>query len=206
MKKKKQKIDLKVAIAVIAVVLVIGLIGFAKADSTFLDRVAQYAGTILGNNLSNKIDLGELGEKSFGALTGPILPYNYFGFGDVVYMNVPQTMMLATTTLCAFENPFDTASSTLIDFTYQITVGTSTAATMVLATSTSVYSTSSAPFVAARTVASGAQDSSVFLPAAGYNGNGSIIGPNEYVLLKTEGVGLGGYTYTGNCKATFRGF
>ena len=116
-------------------------------------------------------------------------------------------MNLASTTLCVF-TPADhgSATSSISKLFAQITTGTSTAATLVFATSTSPYSTSSVPFSAATTVASGAKADLVWLPAVGWNGNATIIAPADYVLLKTEGVGLGGYTYVGTCTAKFDGF
>ena len=143
-------------------------------------------------------------DVKIGAMPGSELPGPEFKVAGVSKQYVRGTMASATTTLCAFKNPFGSATSTMESFDYQITTGTSTAATLVVSVSTGRYATSTASnTVSAQTVASGATDSMSFMSEAADEGQ---VAPNSYVLLSTEGVGLGGYTYKGTCQVVFRGF
>ena len=204
--KKTKKFSYKyLAIAVCLSLFVV--MGVKAADGGFFDRVAQIAGQVLGQNLSDKVDVEQLiGAMPGNELQGPEFKVN--GYNSVFYS---AGMNIATTTLCVI-TPRDrgNATSSTDKFTIQISVGTTTAATLVIATSTSAYSTSSAPFVTAVTVASGARIDFSWTPAVGTNSvslaPAGIFGPNEYILVKTEGAGLGGYTYTGKCNAKFTQF
>lgn len=126
----------------------------------------------------------------------------YYTLGGVDYAYVQKSMTAATTTICAIPNPFGTATSSLVSFLGQITTGTTTAANITLATSTLQFATSTSDeLVADRSVASGAQDTLSWLPSVGSNTN--MIAPSDFVLYRTAGAGLSGYTYTGTCSATF---
>jgi len=143
-----------------------------------------------------------------GAMPGNNLvgPCIIVGGVESCYVSVPG-LNSASTTLAVIKQPhFGNATTTLSHVLFQITTGTSTASTIVFATSTSPYSTSSVPFTAAVTVASGAKADLVWTPAVSWSGNGTIIGPNDYILMKTEGVGLSGYTYVGKVKMVFNGY
>lgn len=131
------------------------------------------------------------------SITGPDSSNPYFGVNGVQTYETNVRMRNATTTICAIKSP--SATSTLQFASWQIGLGTSTAATIDLATSTNPYSTTTPALVVGTSVASGAQ-ASVSWDPAGTNGT---LAPNTYVIAKTAGVGLGGYTYGGDCEATF---
>jgi hypothetical protein len=206
-KLKKANIKLSVAIVALVTVSVLGLGKLVLASNLFSwenveDKVAQ--------NLTEKAleDAGQPVEEKLGALTSPDIGGNWLRVGGVKHYFLSSGMNAASTTLCSFPNP-NSATSSLISFTYQITTGTSTAATLIMATSTSAYATTTASagnLITAQTVASGATDSAKWTPAVGTNYLGSKILGTEYVLLKTEGAGLGGYTYTGRCTAEYTAF
>ena len=135
-------------------------------------------------------------QPQLGAVSGPDLSSPYFSVNGVVTYQSRVTMRAATTTLCAIKSP--SATSTLAVVGWQIGAGTTTAATIDLATSTTAYSTTT-NLVAASSVASGA-NGAVSWASSGTNG---VLAPNIYVVVKTAGAGLSGYTYGGTCFAQF---
>lgn len=118
MKQKKIK-KLKVSgklIGVIAGVLVLtaGLFTFAKADfgSSLLDRIAQVAGQIIGNDINQKIGesgaLDNVGELTVGA---GVLP----GYSADLVEIATGDFKDATTTIVSFYSPFLMATTSASD-------------------------------------------------------------------------------------------
>lgn len=145
--------------------------------------------------------VGEVVNNPLGALTGPDIPYEYFGVNGVKVYKSKMDMQTGTTTLCYIANPLGTAgTSTIVSFAAQINTGTSTAATISLATSTDRYATTTADeLIADATVASGAKRTISWQPTSNLN----IIGPGQYLLFRTSSAGLSGYAYGGTCQASF---
>lgn len=167
-----------------------------------------------------------------GSVTSPEISDNHISVNGVTTWTLRQNMAVATTTLCSFPNPagsatstfvgsginVGTATSSLVSIGVQIMTGTSTAAFFDIATSTSQFATSSPAFAYGVSVPSGAQYSGSFTVSGGTGSAtssdakltsslpdaGNIIKPGEIVNVKTSTPGLGGYTYTGQCIATFR--
>lgn len=186
---------------VLAVSLIF-LAGVASADFGFMDKVAQVAGQIFGQNLVEKVNVDEL---SFGAMPGDALPGPEFKIGAITYYVKDQTMNLASSTICQLRAPA-TASSTLIfgqaKFGHASTTGTvrvqiaKSASTNNTATTTSLGATDMTAnisgIVNATTTAVDAIDDK------------TVFGPNEWFT-----VGLRGTTnYTtehpsGTCKAVW---
>lgn len=127
------------------------------------------------------------------------IPSPFFCVNNVCRFVARPSMTAATTTICAIQAP--AATSTLIAASWQITTGTSTAATIDMGTSTDRYSTTT-NLVAAKSIGSGAQGYATWSSAGG-SADDAIMAPNTWVVVKTAGAGLGGYTYGGNCQATF---
>ena len=119
-----------------------------------------------------------------------------FTLDGVDVMAIQQSFTAATTTPCSIANPFS-ATSTIVGYMAVITTGTSTAATIDVATSTTAYATST-NLVTAYPVGSGKQAFIQWFPSGASN---ATLGPSEYINIKTAGAGLGGYTYTGTCSA-----
>ena len=134
--------------------------------------------------------------------TSPEISSPYFIVNGVTEWYGSENMAPATTTLCALISP--NATSTLQYTSFQITTGTSTAATIDIGTSTTPYATTT-NLVAATSIASGAQGLAFWMPTQGTSQN-SIMSPNTYVVVKTAGAGLAGYTYGGKCQAEFTQF
>lgn len=135
--------------------------------------------------------------KNVGAISSPDLPWTYLSWGGMATFRNQSAMRGATTTLCAIQSP--AATTTLAFAGYTITVGTSTASNLDLATSTSAFATTSAVLISNTSVASNAQASQSWFSS----GTNSIIAPNTWVIVQAGNVGLGGYTYVGSCDAEF---
>lgn len=138
-------------------------------------------------------------EVPVGAVSSPDIPGRYFSYGGVRQWGGRQQMQVATTTLCAIQSP--AATSTIEYVSFSITTGTSTAATIDIGTSTNAFSTTT-NLVSAVSIASGANGQQFWSPVGG-SVNDNTMAPNTYVLVKTAGAGLGGYTYGGTCQASF---
>lgn len=139
-------------------------------------------------------------ETRLGALTGPDIYSPYLNINGVTKFYSSGSFTAATTTPCSLQSPSST--STLMFAGWQITVGTSTAASIDLGTSTTRYATTTNK-VAAKSVAAGAQGYAVWTPAGG-GVDDNIMSPSTWVVVKTAGSGLSGYTYTGTCEAVFQ--
>lgn len=137
-----------------------------------------------------------------GSVVSSELPDNNFAFGQVRRWAYGPKMNVATTTLCSIKSP--AATTTLISAAFQVYTGTSTAATIDIGTSTSAYSTTT-NLVSAFSLSSGAQGATGWTSVGG-SVQDNIMAPNTYVVVKTAGAGLGGYTYGGKCTVVFQEF
>ena len=138
-------------------------------------------------------------EKMVGATPGSDFYYDSLNFNGVVTYYKEVGMLKATTSLCAIKSP--AATTTLERIAWQITGGTTTAATIDIGTSTTAYATTT-NLVSATAVASGAQAYKYWTPVGG-TVNDAMMSPNTWVNVMTAGAGLNGYTYTGKCEAVF---
>lgn len=206
---KKQKLAIGI---VIGALVFTGLPVLADGGS-IIDLIVNRTAQVVGNHVNQKLDesgvLDNITKEdlTLGAVPGNEIQDKCFKVGGVekCYVLI-DSLNAATTTLAVLKNPFTAATSTLEQVVFQINTGTTTASTIVFATSTSPYSTSSNPFMTGQAVASGAQASISWLPATGVNDGEALISPGVHVLIKTEGAGLGGYTYKGKAFAVFTKF
>lgn len=159
------------------------------------------------------ISIAVLGHKntgSLGAITSPATVLDFLtlqqGLGFGVNGQVPVTMAgnrvaLAGPSLfpCVITNPY-TSTSTINDFSLNISTATSTAFTLVIGTTTSATATSTTPFLT-QVVGSGALITSSF----GAGLNNSIIGPGQSIVAGTAAGALPtGVLVGGSCSATFQ--
>lgn len=135
-----------------------------------------------------------------GAISGPDISSTYISVNGVQTYSYKLTFGKATTTPCSIQSP--AATSTIVDANFQINTGTSTAATIDLGTGTTRYATTT-NLIAAKSIASGASGNSNWVSAGG-TAEDNIMAPNTWVIVKTAGAGLSGYTYGGTCSAQFR--
>lgn len=152
--------------------------------------------------------------RSLGAVTSPptVLDYlqitqaiGYLTSGIAAPANdtiVRSALNTASSTLCAIQNPFN-ATSTIAEAFINVTTGTSSAAQIIIASSSTPYATSSPLMVA--TLASGQMGQISNPGIATSTGLGVSVGPTGYVVI---GIGSGGsvnygYTYGGLCAARF---
>ena len=199
MKKSKEKWVWRIGMIVVGMIALVS-ITIAASGGSFWDKVAIYTADIIGG----KIEVPDLENINIGALPGPDIQYPYLSVNGWRTQYVQMTMNKATTTLCSIKTP-NNASTTLARFQFSIQTGTSTAATLVLSESTNISGTSTATnIMPAVTVAANVGLQSNTIPAVGTNN--MLIEKDHYILLMTEGAGLGGYTYTGTCQAEFIDF
>lgn len=110
--------------------------------------------------------------------------------------NPVNPLVAATTTPCAIAGP-QSATSSIMHYALTINVGTSSAATFAVGTSTSPYATSTTPF-ATFTVGAGSQKT--FTWDAGVNNDQMF--PGTYIVAGlTNGSAVSyGYTFGGTCS------
>lgn len=117
-----------------------------------------------------------------------------------------QTAALGTTTPCSLKDPITTASSTILSYAFNVTVGTSTPSAginFVVGTSTSPYSTTTG-MVANHYVPAGQQAMITWDPGID---NGAI-GPNVYInvgMQASSSIPATGLKVTATCQATLQG-
>lgn len=166
---------------------------------TFLVAILSAIVVLVGASLTQTAPQVIVPGVKVGALSSPDIQSPYLSFGGVRRWAGAMDMRAATTTVCAIQSP--AATSTLIAATWQITLGTSTAATIDMGTSTTAFATTT-NLVAAKSIGSNAQGYATW-SSAGANADDAMMAPNTWVVVKTAGAGLNGYTYTGRCQAQF---
>ncbi len=110
-----------IGLAIVAI-SVFGLLRATKADVSFLDKIAQVAGQILGNSLTDKVnssgalDIQASGEDlTFGAGPGGLSGSRFLNVnGDETYSMVG-SFINASTTIVSFASPFLAATSSASD-------------------------------------------------------------------------------------------
>ena len=141
-------------------------------------------------------------EQPVGSVVSSEIPDNNFSVGGLRQWKYGPKMNVATTTLCAIKSP--AATSSLISAAFQVYTGTSTAATIDIGTSTNAYSTTT-NLAAAFSIGSSATGANGWTSVGG-SVQDNVMAPNTYVVVKTAGAGLGGYTYGGRCSVVFQEF
>ncbi len=134
-----------------------------------------------------------------GALAGPDISSPYLSVSNVrrEFKAIPMTP--ATTTIC----------SSLDYFSLIVNVGTTTAATVDVGatlTDNKGLTATTTLFIQSYAIASGAQGSVILPGALPTVATSTILAPNTRVNAKTNEVGVGGYTYGGQCNAVMTVF
>lgn len=165
-----------ISAGVAILVMVFGFLGLnLKANTVPTDPTDQYAGS-----------------------PGPDRFNDYFSDNGVATYPRSVALLAATTTPCSIKSP--SATTTIARFTLNIRTATSSAGTIVVATSTTPNATSTTPFYSPIAVAA---NSTRTLTWAGGTEN-NIVAPNTYVTAGVSGVSYG-YTYGGSCAIEFKG-
>lgn len=121
--------------------------------------------------------------------------------GITTYNLRNSSLVAATTTPCAFQNPSATATSSIAEITFQVTTGTTTAGTLTFATSTTAFATSSPFFTTtAGYIAANGQQTVTWDPGP----NNNLVAPNGWVVTGIAGGTINGTTYGGSCHAVLR--
>lgn len=182
----------------------------ATAVWLWLPAKTPHVGLAFGNtstdgsqaNLPNPSNADYMvGRLAFGL--GTNLSNSNTGAGNVNLEAQRVNMVAATSTPCAIQNPFN-ATSTLLSFTANITVSTSTAVQFVVATSSTPNATTSPIFTAS--LASGAEGTFLTGETASTTGLGVVLGPKDWSTMGiTAGSGsAGNATLGGTCSAVFQ--
>ena len=132
MKKIKVKKNKYAIIAVVIGLALLVSVGVNADGGSFLDKVAQFVGVTVGNNLNQKInDSGVLDNLSadqiIGAMPGNELPGPCFSVGGVESCYEVQAMKSATSTICSIRSPRNSTSTLIFgsaNFGYASSTGT----------------------------------------------------------------------------------
>ena len=204
-------------IGYIAVVIVIGLILGAILFGSFKSAVVGSTNnsgtgvTVPANTtLVNGYQTPNPSTFDYLVSRGYLVAQNLLGLGNgtSVVTNIQSQRMtmgttgatgLGTTTPCAFQNV--NATSTIVSLSFNITVGTSTAATFAIGTTTTNSAFATSTSIASPGVAASAQRSFNW---DGSNDN-SELAPNQWVVFGTTGTitgvtGSNGYVFGGTCQ------
>ena len=143
-------------------------------------------------------------DKPVGALTGPVVPYNYQVWGGMMEQYSVGDLANATTTTIALLNP-TSATSTIEFFSYNVTGVATTTHTLSCGTSTSPYVAATAKTLVDGTVEYATSTSYELVNGVGsaegpYSAGTSefriIVKPSEYIVCTVADVAAG-TDYTG---------
>lgn len=168
---------------------------------------------ILAVALSVTVMLSLTHSQKAGNISSPPSVLDYLqltqavGFGplggtqNVNMMAVRSNLVAASLIPCSLQNPF-TSTSTVVQADFNVNVGTSSAAQLVFATSTTATATTSP--IARYTVGAG-QQFTLSISNATTTGISPVVGPSQYINVGTDsGSSVGyGYTFGGTCSAVF---
>ena len=143
-------------------------------------------------------------ERIVGAMPGPTISSPYLSVNDVVFWPTRRSLTSATTTPCAIQSP--AATSSLIYGGMFISVGTTTATVLDMATSTTAFATTTA-IAGTKNVPSGWQGSidSNWDPGNNTSTSSLIFAPSTWVVFGERGVAepAGRSEARGFCSALF---
>ncbi len=140
-------------------------------------------------------------QQAVGALAGPVIPSPFLMWGQVASYNARQSLVQATTTVCAIKTP--EATSTLENFNFQLENGgtVTPAGTLSIATSSTAFATSSGntALLANQSVAASTTQTLSVVPSIN---NDNILAPNSWVIAKfvNTSAPAGGYSQLGECQ------
>jgi hypothetical protein len=192
---------MKKLLIILAVFLVVGV---ASANVSFLDRVADKAGQVLGQNLSSQVQIDNKMSKELGAVASPDIPSRWLKVGGVTTHYRHMSMKTATDTPCALQAP--SATSTLVYATAHFDTTTTTNAVLDIANDETAFATTTKLMTTQNITANETNTtyyaSTTPTAAQGVN-NLTTFSPDEYVVFKMGG-GTNVFSPTGYCTAVFR--
>ena len=140
--------------------------------------------------------------QTFRAVSSPDIQSPYFSVGGVrTWAARSENLISATTTVCAIQSP--TATSTLTRASLRLSVGSTTASTVVIAKSATAFATTTA--IGGGALAANAQGtfSATTTPATLTSLDGVMtFAPSQWVVFGMTG-GIGTFSPTGACSATW---
>jgi hypothetical protein len=99
-------------VGIVSILLLVGVV--VQAKISFLDKVAQIAGQVLGEKLYGDVDIsGE--EIQFGALTSPDITSRWMRHNGLMTYVENASFKDMTTTIVSFVNPFGASATSTVD-------------------------------------------------------------------------------------------
>ena len=199
----KEKILFGAAVVVVAIVCVFGIAKFTTGSSTNVGAVGgmlaeHYLPFVMANGGYNSA----LPIQTTSSVTaGNLVVTNAIVQSGITTTMVRQTLVSGTSTPCAIATPL--ATSTVENFSMNITTATSSAITWEVGTSTTAYATTTS-MLSAVAVGAAAQYTIAY---AGQNGN--VASSGNYIVVgptAATAASTGAYTSIilgGTCEATF---
>lgn len=190
---------MKKLLIILAVFLVVGV---ASANVSFLDRVADKAGQVLGHDLSSQVKIDNKMSEELGALSSPDIQSRWLSVGGVT-THYRHMSMQTDNTPCSFTSP--AATSTLVYATAHFDTTTSSAVILDIGKSESANATTT-KLMATQTISANESNTTYYASttptaAQGLN-NLTTLGSEEYVNFKLP---AGNYPdLEGYCTAIFR--
>lgn len=207
--KKKKTNKIWIIVASVVLIALVSVVIVKAQGLSFWDKVAQYAGQIIGQNVNDKLDTsGILDEPTFGAMPGSELFQPDFTVNGVRTYSYSVGMTNATNTPCFIKTPNATTTPTHISV--YVKYATSSISFFELAYSTTKYASTTA--LGYMTLAASAGGTLIASSTNSTWGIGALTGrylpPNTYLMVKlaaANGTGTNsGYENmvpVGVCKA-----
>jgi hypothetical protein len=140
--------------------------------------------------------------NNVGALTGPDIPYPFFGVGGVREHKASITLKTATTTVCAIQSPV--ATSTLKFAGVRFATASTTASTVTLAKAATAYATTTS--LGSAVIAANAQGTVLASTSPTTSLDDSVVfAPSQWFVVGMAG-NIGTFSPTGTCQATWEAF
>lgn len=155
--------------------------------------------------------------ERLGAIPGTSVDSNFFSIGGVEKAHFNQALTSTSSVLCAVQNPFRPATSTIDRITVKRTTGFVGASQFDISTSTTQFASSTVALVKDKTVAAGNQDTTLWTPRFGTSTSALHWAENvkdspfilkgvEWITVRNATGSAGSETIRGACNFDFTKF
>ncbi len=199
----------KITVGVAALALIVGIVAYTKTPTRIVGSQGSQGTQGIQGPRGATGPVGPQGPagrdgsngKTLGALTSPDLPYPYISVGGVRKWSTKlETLIQATTTVCAIQSP--AATSTLRFGSIRFVIASSTVATRAtIAKATTPWATTTS-LGAANIASNGAGTILATTTQVVPIDDVIVFAPSTYFVVGLQG-GVGSFTPTGTCVAEF---
>lgn len=179
---------------VVALVGVLAIGSLVLAYSGAAGRVIEHVENYYESPAQTSSPIGPV--ENLGAISSPDIQSNWIKVGGVQLFAGHQTMRTATNTPCAIQGPSST--STLMFFSAQEDVSSTTASFVEIAKSATAFATTTS--LGKLSIDANAQVYVTASTTAGQSGQANVFAPNQWAVMKQTG-GNGTMSPTGYCNA-----